>query len=282
MKRITTYLMIAIAAMSLASCLSSNEMASEYLEKFPGDKDFPQVKIYVCLPTEVIHTNQTLNQIDNFLYLSPSVQDSIIIANTKFLNRIDDKVFLQQFTDNLLYHLRRTGAQVEAVADRNAIPQTGENCFVLNIPQIEAEEFIKKSRSEFVEKNGTYYHYDYVLNGYSTNVWYLFGNDTNAVYYKNFEIMDKFKGQVEEVKNKKASVTGKFRRININDVYEDVAFAGKRTAILFVEKIVSEYLASKGRDNTYYIYNPIYNGLGVDALSAQAVKNRTFQKIDNK
>lgn len=274
--------MIAIAAMSLASCLSSNEMASEYLEKFPGDKDFPQVKIYVCLPTEVIHTNQTLNQIDNFLYLSPSVQDSIIIANTKFLNRIDDKVFLQQFTDNLLYHLRRTGAQVEAVADRNAIPRTGENCFVLNIPQIEAEEFIKKSRSEFVEKNGTYYHYDYVLNGYSTNVWYLFGNDTNAVYYKNFEIMDKFKGQVEEVKNKKASVTGKFRRININDVYEDVAFAGKRTAILFVEKIVSEYLASKGRDNTYYIYNPIYNGLGVDALSTQAVKNRTFQKINNK
>ncbi|MBR4803822.1 MAG: hypothetical protein IK032_04215 [Bacteroidales bacterium] len=282
MKRITTYLMIAIAAMSLASCVTSNEMASEYLDKFPGDKNFPQVKIYVCLPTAVVHTNQTLNQIDNFLYLSPSVQDSIIIANTKFLNQIDDKVFLQQFSDNLLYHLRRTGAQVEAVADRNAMPQAGENCFVLNIPQIEAEEFIKKSRSEFVETNGTYYHYDYDLHGFSTNVWYLFGNDTNAVYYKNFEIMDNFKGQVEEVKNKKASVTGKFRRININDVYADAGEAGKKTAVLYVEKIIDDYLANKGRNDQYYIYNPVSNSLGTDALSVRAGKQRTFQKIENK
>ena len=275
--------MIAIAAMSLASCISSNEMASEYLDNLPKAKDGDAAKIYVCLPTSVVHTNQTLNQIDNFLYLSPSVQDSIIKANTKFLNLVDDKVFLQQFSDNLLYHLRRTGITVETVASAHELPVAGPKTFILNIPQIEAEEFIKKSRSDFMEKNGTYYHYDYDLNGFSTNVWYLFGNDTNGdVYYKNFETMDQFNGQVDKLQNKVATVHGKFKRIDINDVYRTAAVAGQKSAVLFVEKIVNDYLVSKGRADKYFIYRPVSNKIDDYGISAQNGKKRSFQKIDTK
>jgi hypothetical protein len=258
-------------------------MASEYLENLPKAKDGDAAKIYVCLPTSVVHTNQTLNQIDNFLYLSPSVQDSIIKANTKFLNLVDDKVFLQQFSDNLLYHLRRTGITVETVATPQELPVAGPKTFILNIPQIEAEEFIKKSRSDFMEKNGTYYHYDYDLNGFSTNVWYLFGNDTNGdVYYKNFETMDQFNGQVDKLQNKVATVHGKFKRIDINDVYKTAAVAGQKSAVLFVEKIVNEYLVSKGRTDKYYIYSPVSNEIDDYGISVQNGKKRSFQKIDTK
>lgn len=283
MKRIITSLFVALGAFIIAGCVSSNEMAAEYLEKLPESKDGQAAKIYVCLPTQVIHTNQTLNQIDGFFYLSRTVQDSIIVANTKFLNLLDDKSFLQQFNDNLLYHLRRTGLEVIAVANPNDLPAPTDKVFVMNIPQIEAEEFIKKSRSEFTEKNGTYYHYDYDLNGFSTNVWYLFSNDTaSAVYYKNFEIMDKFKGRVEQIANKKATITGHFDRITINDVYKDVADAGKMTATLFVEKIINDYLAKKGRNDRYFLYSPISNAVSNEGINLQAAKKRTFQKVDNK
>ena len=285
MKRIAVRCMLAIAALSLTGCITRHEMASEYLESFSGGRDCSPVKIYVYIPTEVVHTNQTLNQIDNFLYLSANVQDSIIIANTKFLNKIDDKIFLQQFTDNLLYHLRRTGAEVELVSSKSQMvpPVIDQRSFWLNILQIEAEEFVKKSRSEFEERNGTYYHYDYDLNGFSTNVWCVFGFDTTLpVYYKSFEIMDRFKGQVEDVKNKKATVTGKFNRININDVYSDAGEAGKKTAVLYVEKLINDYLTSKGRKDQYYIYNPVSNALGIDSFSGRIVKQRSFQKVENK
>ena len=284
MKRTFFTILTAAVAMLFASCISSNEMASEYLENLPKAKDGEAAKIYVCLPTSVVHTNQNLNQIDNFFMLSERVQDSIIKANTKFLNLVDDKVFLQQFTDNLLYHLRRTGITVETVATAQQLPEAGPKTFILNIPQIEAEEFIKKSRSDFMEKNGTYYHYDYDLNGFSTNVWYLFGkNDsTGDVYYKNFETMDQFSGQMDNLQNKTATVHGKFKRIDINDVYRTAAVAGQKSAILFVEKIVNEYLVSKGRTDKYYIYRPVSNEIDDYGISAQNGKKRSFQKIDAK
>ncbi len=284
MRKLVTKLFFASIVATLVGCISSGEIASEYLENLPKSQNGKVAKIYVCLPTEIIHTNQTLNQIENFLYLSGKVQDSIIIANTKFLNLLKDSIYLRQFSDNLIYHLNRTGMEVHVVGRASELPAAGERVFILNIPQIEAEEFIKKSRSEFAEKNGTYYHYDYDLHGFSTNIWYVFGNNdtTGDVYYKNFEIMDSFKGQVEEIKGKKATVTGKFNRININDIYKNAASAGKNTAVLFVEKIINDYLISQGRQDKYFIYNPVQNKLYDNGISAQAGKKRSFQRTDNK
>ena len=69
MKRTLFTILTAAVAMLFASCISSNEMASEYLENLPKAKDGEAAKIYVCLPTSVVHTNQNLNQIDNFFML---------------------------------------------------------------------------------------------------------------------------------------------------------------------------------------------------------------------
>lgn len=284
MKRTLFSILTIVSALLMASCISSGEMASEYFNNLPKGKDGIPAKIYVCLPTSVIHTNQNLNQIEGFSYLSAHVQDSIIMANTKFLNQVDDRVFLQQFSDNLLYHLRRTGVTVTVVDNADELPAPDTKTFVLNIPQIEAEEFIKKSRSEFMEKNGTYYHYDYDLNGFSTNVWYLFGKTDSSgdVYYKGFETMDSFRGQVDELKNKKATVTGKFTRISLNDIYNTAATAGKKSAVLFVEKIVNDYLASQGRNDKYFVYSPVPNEIDDHGISKQYGKKRSFQKIEKK
>ena len=73
-----------------------------------------------------------------------SVQDSIIKSETKLLNKLNDEAFMRQFSENLIYHLRRTGIDVEIVKDEASLPKSGEKTFVLNIPQIEAEEFVQQ------------------------------------------------------------------------------------------------------------------------------------------
>ncbi len=285
MKKVIKSLLALVSVSLIASCVSVNEVASEYLENLPTQKDGPAAKIYVCLPTQVVHTNQTLNQIDGFSLMPISVQDSIIKSETKLLNKLNDEAFMRQFSENLIYHLRRTGIDVEIVKDEASLPKSGEKTFVLNIPQIEAEEFVKKSRSEFVDVDRTYYHYDYDLKGFSTNVWFIFNtpDTTSDVYYKGFEIMDSFDGYVDKVKNNKASIKGTFKRINVNDVYNTAAKAGKQTAVLFVEKIINDYVRTKGYStNNYYMYNPVNNTVVDGSISAKAGQKRSFQKIDNK
>ncbi len=285
MKR-TKFIGFLMSIMIVSACTSEWNLANSYVEKFSTKSYVPTEAIYVCLPTSVVHTNQTLNQMDDFLDLSEEQQDSVINTNTKFLNKLDDAVFLKQFNDNLVYHLKRLGIPVTVVSNAQELPKAVPNkIFTLNIVQVEAEEFVKKTRSDFYDAE-VYYHYDYDLNGFSTNVWYLLNdtiaNDTNpTVYYKNFEVTDVFNGEVRSIKGQKAHVTGKMQRIAINDAYKTAYLAGVISAKLFLEKIITEYVGSqvKGMPNYYFKYNPMTNRL-YDYEYLERGKEESFQKIE--
>ena len=253
-------------ALCITACTSEKELANKFVEKFSMKSYNPTEKIYVSLPTSVIHTNQTLNQIENFLELDYDIQDSVIAAHTTILNTLDDKIFLQQFNDNLLYHLKRFGIPVVVVADPKDMPKAVANkIYTLQILQIEAEEFEKKSRSDFEDNtNNMYYYYDYDLKGFSTNVWYLINDTTSAadkkdVYFKNFETIEQFEGTINTIKNNVAHGKGKINKLTVNDAYSEAYKAGAITADKFCEMIINDFVKSmiKGLPSYYYYYNPV-------------------------
>ena len=281
------FLLIGVA-LCFASCTSEKELANTFVEKFSMRSYTPTEKIYVCLPTSVVHTNQTLNQMENFTDLDYETQDSVIAANTSILNAIDDEVFLQQFNDNLIYHLKRFGIPVEVVTDPDDMPKAVQNkIFTLHILQIEAEEFVKKSRSDFEDnKNKMYYYYDYDLKGFSTNVWYLINDTTSAsdnkdIYFKNFETIENFEGTISEIKNNVAYGKGTIDKLTANNAYEEAYKAGAISADKFCEKIINDYVKSniKGIPSYYYYYSPVNKS--VTALDYQYYKDEdTFIKIE--
>lgn len=286
MKRIG-FLLMGIA-LCITACTSEKELADNFVEKFSMKSYIPTEKIYVSLPTSVIHTNQTLNQIENFLDLDYDAQDSIIAVHTTILNTLDDKIFLQQFNDNLLYHLKRFGIPVEVVADPNDMPKAVANkIYTLQILQIEAEEFEKKSRSDFEDNtNNMYYYYDYDLKGFSTNVWYLINDTTQStdkkdVYFKNFEIIERFEGTINTIKNNVAHGKGRITKLTVNDAYSEAYKAGAITADKFCEIIINDYVGSmiKGVPLYYYYYNPVSKT--VTPYSYQYYKDSdSFMKIE--
>ena len=289
MKKIKSigFLLLGVALL-LVSCTSEKELANRFVEKFSMKSYTPTEKIYVCLPTSVIHTNQTLNQIENFSDLDYDTQDSVIAAHTTILNAIDDKIFLQQFNDNLLYHLKRFGIPVVVVADPGDMPKAvKDSIFTLQILQIEAEEFVKKSRSDFEDKT-MYYHYDYDLKGFSTNVWYLINDtassaDNKDVYFKNFETIENFEGTINDIKNNVARGKGKIDRLTVNDAYVEAYRAGAITADKFCEKIINDYVKNniEGVPYYYYYYNPVSKT--VSAYDYQQYKDTdSFMKIEQK
>lgn len=278
MERFFKYALLVVCA-AVCACTSSKDVAGAYFDGITnGDKTKKTERIYVCLPTEVIHTNQTLNQMDNFMRLSEKLQDSIIKADTRFLNLLDDDKFIDNFAKNLVYHLERFGIPVTIVFNESELPQPmNGKIFTMNIVQIEAEEFLKQSRSEFTENDGTYYHYDYKLNGFSTNIWCKFSGGTD-VYYKNFEVMDVFEGKIDKIQNKQASISGRFNRITMNDVYNTALRAGKTSAVLFAEKIINDYVKQQGYNDGYFVYLPEANEI-IKASSVYGESPRNFKKL---
>lgn len=289
MKRVRNigFLLIGVA-LCFASCTSEKELANKFVEKFSMRGYTPTERIYVCLPTSVVHTNQILNQMENFADLDYETQDSVIAAQTSILNTIDDKIFLQQFNDNLLYHLKRFGIPVEVVTDPANMPKAVANkIFTLHIVQIEAEEFVKKSRSDFEDNtNKMYYYYDYDLKGFSTNVWYLINDTTSAtdpkdVYFKNFETIEKFEGTINEIKNNVAHGKGTISKLTANDAYIEAYRAGAISADKFCEKIINDYVKSniKSIPSYYYYYSPVSKT--VTPMDYQYYKdNDTFIKME--
>lgn|SRR5574344_376510 len=249
------YFLAALAAtvVLLPSCTSDRYYAQSFLRKHKHNKPSATEQIYVCLPHEVLHTNSSLNAIEDFAYLSATQQDSVIASLTRILNNVDDSIFLDQFCSSLLYTLSCTRIPIVLVENPQQLPAASNQALIFKIPQLEAEEFVEHTRSDFYTRKGVYYAYDYDLRHFSTNVWLQFGADT-AVYFNNMEVSDYFRGTVTSIRNQKATMEGNFDRININDAYYTARRLGTLCATHYIERVLTDYVKQKKGANEWYFY----------------------------
>lgn len=275
-------LIIALLFILLASsCTSEYHYANSYLRKFKHHKKTATEKIYVCLPTTVYHTNSSLNDIADFDYLPTNKQDSIISTLTKILDKINDSLFLDQFNNSLLHTLSRTRIPIVLVDNPSQMPKTSPQTLTLHIPQLEAEEFLQRTRSDFYTQKGTYYAYDYDLRHFATNAWFIFDNTdtTHSVYFKSNEIQETFQGTVTSIRDKKASINAHFDRITPNDAYRTARDLGAHCAELYIEKILTEYVKSQtGKNDWYFIYNHFNNEINIIIPYTTGITD-TFEKL---
>lgn len=265
----------------LSSCSSDLHYANAFLRKFERNKASATEQIYVSLPRTLIHTNSSLNEVPGFSLMSEREQDSVIASLTRFLDKVDDSIFLDQFNKAFLFTLSRTRIPIVVVNDRSQLPMADDQHFTVDIVQIEAEEYVQRQRSDFRTKKGMYYAYDYDLHHFATNVWLrLDPRDTiDQVYFKNDEISDDFRGTVKSIKEGKATLKTDFDRIDINDVYRSARRLGSACATLYVEKILAEYVCrSKGTNQSYFFYNPGFNGIEEVIPYDEGIKE-SFEKL---
>ncbi len=263
-KKISYMLTLIGVAALLASCSSDYHYANTFLRKFKHNKKSATEQIYVVLPREVLHTNSSLNDVDGFEMMSEGQQDSVITSMTAILNQIDDSIFLAQFNGSFLYTLSRANIPIVLVDDAGKLPQADDNHLTINIVQLEAEEFVQRSRSDFSTRKGTYYAYDYDLRHYRTNVWLKLdcGDTICPIYFKSNEIKEDFQGTVRRIKDQKATMETRYQRIGINDAYNNARILGAACATLYIEKILTEYVCrQKGTNKSYFYYNAMENSI---------------------
>ncbi len=228
------------------------------------------------LPRTVLHTNSALNDVEDFAQLSMEQQDSVISSLTRILDKVNDSIFLSQFNQSLLYTLSLSNIPIVMVDDASRLPAADSQHFVLNIVQLEAEEYLQKNYSDFSTRKGVYYHYKYDLRHFSSNVWLSFGD--SAVYFKNYELGERFNGTVTQLKGTQATLQSHFDRIDVNDAYLTARTLGVLCGQLYLERLINKQIPA-GSAEYYYLYDPSTNSV-YNRVPAADAEQIGFRRID--
>ena len=255
------FIAISLMLFALSSCTADYYYAGSYLNKFERGKDDATERIYVSLPREVYHTNSSLNDIPGFMLMSEYEQDSVIASKTAILDKVNDDIFLSQFTSYFLYTLSQFCVPIILVQDPSELPKADDQHLVVDLAQIEIEELLEPQRADFSTRKGYYYFYDYDLRHLAVNLWLRFdASDSADVYFLGNGVDETFHGTVVSLDEGQAKMKTKFERINVNDAYRLARELGTHCATLYVERLVTEHVRRvKGTNEWYFIYNPAGN-----------------------
>lgn len=250
-----------LIVLALSSCSTETYYASSYLYKFERGSDDATECIYVSLPKEVIHTNSSLNDIPGFMLMSEHEQDSVIASKTAILDKVDDSVFLSQFSSFFLYTLSRAHIPIVVVDDVSQLPTADAQHLVVDLAQLELEEYVEPQRSDFSTRKGYYYYYDYDLRHLNLNLWLRFDvGDSAEVFFIGDGMDENFHGTVVSLGDGTAKMKIDYERIDVNHAYSLARQLGSHCATLYIERLVTDYIRSmKGRNVYYYLYNPSFN-----------------------
>lgn len=255
------FIAISLMLFALSSCTADYYYAGSYLNKFERGKDDATERIYVSLPREVYHTNSSLNDIPGFMLMSEYEQDSVIASKTAILDKVNDDIFLSQFTSYFLYTLSQFCVPIILVQDPSELPKADDQHLVVDLAQIEIEELLEPQRADFSTRKGYYYFYDYDLRHLAVNLWLRFdASDSADVYFLGNGVDETFHGTVVSLDEGQAKMKTQFERINVNDAYRLARELGTHCATLYVERLVTEHVRRvKGTNEWYFIYNPAGN-----------------------
>ena len=280
MKHITV-LTLLLSLLLLTSCSSDLYYAGSFLYKFERSKPTATEKIYVHLPQELIHTNSSLNNIAGFMLMSEHEQDSVIGSKTKILDKIDDSIFLSQFSSAFLFTLSRTRIPIVLVDDASNMPVADDQHLTVDFVQMEAEEFLEPCTSSFRTRKGLDYRYDYDLRHFALNVWLKLDarDSVGNIYFKNEEVEESFHGVVTSLEEGHATMRTSFDRITVNDAYRVARRLGSLCATLYVEKVLTEYVCrTKGTNHTYFLYDAGMNTIEDVIPYSEGIKE-SFEKL---
>lgn len=161
------YILISIALLiagMFLSCSSERKFATAFVDTSV------ERSVLVFFPDFLFKTSQKTFLLDSLDITDETQFDSVLLVHSKYLQHIDDSLFLANY---ILGFEKELSAFGFSVFDENQVADFMEvdtHAFVINIAQIELEESIYTHRDEAVIYD-TYYYHDQDLQAVFVNSW---------------------------------------------------------------------------------------------------------------
>ena len=130
-------LILSIVILSV-SCSPERKLAKTFIESKPD------ISVLILPVDYVFKTNLKVDEIEDKKGMTDWQLDSALMANSVLLNDISDSAFLEIYVNSMIEEFERLGIKVytESYLDSFLFIQTP--AYILNIAQLEVEEFLLK------------------------------------------------------------------------------------------------------------------------------------------
>lgn len=242
----------------VTSCTIEQHLASGFLKKLP------EIDIQLFTPQMVYKYNHKGEEIPGFDKLSNAIQDSALYAHSRYIQFVNDSLFLDNYINNFIDELRKLGFKVYVDASIDSVLLQKPQAYVLNVAQVQMDEYkLPFEDSESIDDS--VYYKKFGLNAVDLSCWFELSKlnavkPVKSVLYSSFSGSDGFNGRffvdpfTYEVRYKY-----KIDSLNINDVYELASYAGKKNASYLFDFFMNQYIVyhmPQGEDPMdYFHYN---------------------------
>lgn len=228
----------------LASCAPETKLAKGFV------KSPPPITLQLFTPNMVFKYNHKGEEIEGFDTLSDIMQDSALFVNSRYIQNIDDSLFLDKYLNAFIDELRASGFTVYLDQSVDSFLKQQPQAYVINVSQIQLDEY--KFPVEDTEPYGDSILYQsFMLDAVDASSWFELSkinvpNPKKTVLYSSFTASDGFEGRFV-VNGFSFDVQYKYKidSLKVQDVYDLAVYSGKRNASFLFDFFMNQYIAIK-------------------------------------
>ena len=257
-KKKTSFIILIPLFFLFNSCSVEYKIAKEFTETENN------ISLLVFAPDYIFKNNLKIYEFPVYDSLTDDELDSALFFNSIFLKNLDDSIFFENYMNNLYLGLSRYGIKVfpEYMIDSFLLIQT--DAYILNIAQIELEEYIMPYTAE--EYFGEYLYSETIgLNAVNINSWFEItkvNEDENEkkVLYASHLVFDDLSGSFSQnIFTSEISFSYLIDPMTENDIYKLSALLGTKYAGYTFDYFLNNYIIKHLPENYHSDKNLHYN-----------------------
>ena len=228
-------------------------------------KNLPEINLQVFTADYVLKYNHKGEQIPEFASMSDKEQDSALMAESKFIQFIDDSLFLDHYVNNFIDELRALNFKVYLDASLDSILAGKPQSYVVNLAQVQLDEY-NYPLEDAEPVDDTVYRMKFELNAVDGESWFELSKLNSpkpfkTVLYSAFTANDGFQGNffIDPFSNRGVRYKYKIDSLKVKDIYDMAAYMGKKNASYLFDYFMNQYVVYHMPEGveiqSYYHYN---------------------------
>jgi len=254
-----TLFLLTFVILLISSCSPERKIAKEYIANDSTRS------VLVIQPEYIYKTSLKDWEIDSAKQLDEQTLDSLLWENSLYLKYLDDSLFLNYYLGNYLAEMEAFGFRVYGEDSLMSFLSGNTNAFIVNIAQLELEEYVMPIKEE--EQFGEYIYYEVIdLNAINLNSWFEVSRvneeEDKAMFFASHYLTDELEGFFKHY-----YFTGEVQfqydidTMLVDEIYKLAALTGHLYAGYTFDYLLNKYIDKRmeedglNRSNVYYHYN---------------------------
>jgi len=240
----------------MASCSMEKKLAQTFIDTRP------EIDLQLFTPDILFKFNHKGEEIEGFNALSDSQQDSALYVNSKFIQFVDDSIYLEQYMNSFIDELRAIGFNVFLDHSVDSFLQRKPQSYVINISQVQLDEY-KFPLVDSEPFEDTVYTRSFKLNAVDASAWFELSklntpNPKKTVLYSSFTASDGFDGNfLINTFTRDIQYKYKIDSLKLRDINDLADYTGWKDASYIFDFFMNQYIAfhlPKGMEPLYFLH----------------------------